>query len=390
MKIVFIIPRLHQGGSQRQIAETAKIMKLHGHDVSMLVFNLKGQHFFLEKDNISIIQLNPANLWTRCLSLYYALKNAEADFAIAFLEKANLCLGLVGLFSNLRKHTFFIGSERNNVLRYSHSIFVRTFFRMAYLGIDALLTNSDQAVPHILSCLSWKTRQIFVLPNVVNFDQFHPLSQTKAQLISTVTTSLCPNDFIILVPARICKQKNQRILLKIAQSLRYQEDIRFRFVLAGSERGSYAQTLINDVEKLGLSQYFNFLGPVPENTMISLYCAADLVLLPSLYEGLPNAVLESMACGAVTVASNTANVETLIHSGENGYTVPPNDPEIIADTIRYVADMSEERRCLMGKKAYETVLPFRPEMYANKFTNILFSIKSKGYVPEISDPQNSL
>lgn len=386
MKIVFIIPRLHQGGSQRQIAETARVLKRHGYDVAILVFNLEGQHFFMKDENIPIIPLNSANLWTRCRSLFLALREANADFAISFLEKANLCLGMVGLFSNLRRHTVFIGSERNSMLRYSRSVIARILFRTAYLGIDALFTNSEQAVSHILSCLGWKKRNIFVLPNLINLEQFQPLPQTKNQLLSSMKSPLSPHDFIILVPARLCKQKNQLILLYVAQILHHQEERAFRFVLAGNDRGTYARTLKNRIKKLRLSRYFIFLGPVPEKTMTSLYCAADIVLLPSLFEGLPNAVMESMACGAVTVGSSAANVTTLIESGKNGFIIPPDDPKKIAETIRSISQMSEERRRLIAKEARETILPYRTEIYVTQLINILASIKPRNPIIGVANP----
>ena len=78
------------------------------------------------------------------------------------------------------------------------------------------------------------------------------------------------------------------------------------------------------------------------------YQCADLLVLPSSKEGLPNVVLEAMACGLPCVAARASGSRELIVDGENGFTYAPDDLAALAEAVR---------RCLspegagMGAKA---------------------------------------
>jgi glycosyltransferase involved in cell wall biosynthesis len=57
----------------------------------------------------------------------------------------------------------------------------------------------------------------------------------------------------------------------------------------------------------------------------ALYAAADLLLLPSISEGFPSVVGESMACGTPVLGSNVGGIPELVREGETGWLVPPGD-----------------------------------------------------------------
>jgi glycosyltransferase involved in cell wall biosynthesis len=72
----------------------------------------------------------------------------------------------------------------------------------------------------------------------------------------------------------------------------------------------------------------------------------DLFCLPSLSEGLPNALMEAMAVGCPVIASRVGGVEILIEDGENGILVPPGDAEALAHAIDELIDDRDGRRRL--------------------------------------------
>jgi glycosyltransferase involved in cell wall biosynthesis len=63
------------------------------------------------------------------------------------------------------------------------------------------------------------------------------------------------------------------------------------------------------------------------------YRAADLFLLPSHREGLPNALLEAMACGLPAAAANTSGTRELIHEGETGFLFEIEEPESLERAV---------------------------------------------------------
>ena len=67
-----------------------------------------------------------------------------------------------------------------------------------------------------------------------------------------------------------------------------------------------------------------------------LLAEAEVFVLPSRWEGMPNALLEAMACGLPCVATRVSGTEDILRDGENGLLVEPEQPEPLADALRRV------------------------------------------------------
>lgn len=79
-----------------------------------------------------------------------------------------------------------------------------------------------------------------------------------------------------------------------------------------------------------------------EYTLNRLYCAADVVVVPSLQENLPNTIMEAMASGTPCVAFNVGGVPDLIDHKQNGYLAQPGDARSLIEGIRWCLDQGEE------------------------------------------------
>jgi UDP-glucose:(heptosyl)LPS alpha-1,3-glucosyltransferase len=122
-----------------------------------------------------------------------------------------------------------------------------------------------------------------------------------------------------------------------------------RVLLAGRTRGVlYTRVVRALVSLFGLSAHVRFLGPVTD--MVSLYHAADAVLLPSLYEGMPNAVIEGQACGLPALVSRAANEDGLVIEGETGFEVPTADSDDLAQALARLCAMTADARAQFGAR----------------------------------------
>src|SRR4030095_7260422 len=81
-------------------------------------------------------------------------------------------------------------------------------------------------------------------------------------------------------------------------------------------------------DRAGLARRLRFLGL--RHDVPAILAGADVLALTSLWEGLPNVVIEAMATGAVAVATDVGGCSELITSGETGFLLPTGDPDAVA------------------------------------------------------------
>jgi UDP-glucose:(heptosyl)LPS alpha-1,3-glucosyltransferase len=117
-------------------------------------------------------------------------------------------------------------------------------------------------------------------------------------------------------------------------------------LLAGRASDRLGRVVGRLAPRLGAT--IRLLGPVTD--MVSLYHAADGILLPSLYEGMPNAVAEAHACGLPVVVSRAANADALVLDGESGFVVPTADSEALGEAIVRFCALDAETRAAMGAR----------------------------------------
>jgi glycosyltransferase involved in cell wall biosynthesis len=94
---------------------------------------------------------------------------------------------------------------------------------------------------------------------------------------------------------------------------------------------------------------------VPQSELVDYYNLMDLVLMPSLRDGLPNALLEAMACERTVVASDVGGLSDVIEDGRNGLLVPPRDKQALIEQILSALADADQRRVL-GQAARATIL----------------------------------
>ena len=99
---------------------------------------------------------------------------------------------------------------------------------------------------------------------------------------------------------------------------------------------------------------FQLLPPRPNAEMPAYYALADLVILPSLRDGLPNTLLEAMACGRPVVASAVGGMLDVVTGDHDGLLLPPREDDAWVDTLQRLLQDPETRNRL-GSAARQTV-----------------------------------
>ena len=155
---------------------------------------------------------------------------------------------------------------------------------------------------------------------------------------------------VVAMLAVLEERKGHRFLLEAARVLK-DRGRKIRYVFAGD--GSLKTQLQDLAQAFGLREEVSFAGFVKD--VPKFLSSIDLLVLPSLFEGLGVAALEGMASGKPVVATRVGGLAESIIDGETGFLVPPRNGAALADAIeRIVADPSMAR--VMGQKGIARVL----------------------------------
>ena len=158
------------------------------------------------------------------------------------------------------------------------------------------------------------------------------------------------NKTVLLFVGRLVPQKALPDLL-IALNLLLKAHPNIHLFLLG--KGEEQLHLEQQAQALGISEHITFTGNVDD---VQPYLdAADLFVLPSLAEGISNALLEAMTAGLPCVATSVGGTPEVLDNGACGILVPPNTPETLAASISKLIDQPTELTRL-GIAARERIL----------------------------------
>jgi glycosyltransferase involved in cell wall biosynthesis len=109
----------------------------------------------------------------------------------------------------------------------------------------------------------------------------------------------------------------------------------------------------------GVGERLMIIENLRHSSLYPIINEARLVVLPSLIDNFPNACLEAMGLGKVVIGTSATSLEELISDGVNGFLVPPDNPQALADKM--IAAWTDERLAKMASAAKEKALEFAPE-----------------------------
>jgi glycosyltransferase involved in cell wall biosynthesis len=251
---------------------------------------------------------------------------------------------------------------------------------------DRVLSNSVGVQRELRSWARVPEGKLQVIPNFVDFRNFRPPRPGEREAARR-HFDVSDSHRVLVLPGRISIQKHQLGLLGALQILRRSGRLpkHVRILLAGRERDlTYSRLVRFLVKRWGLEDQVRLLGPISD--VLAVYHAADAVILPSLYEGMPNAVIEAQACGLPVLVSRAANADGLV-SGETGIEVPTANRRALADGLDALCRADEAQLAAMGAKARTSVsAALDNDLLLAAFTSLYDELLvSRGLAPVASD-----
>lgn len=143
-------------------------------------------------------------------------------------------------------------------------------------------------------------------------------------------------------------------------------DMRLDLVGDGPERGQVEAR----IAALGMQDRISVLGWIPRAELLAAYQRSDCLVNPSIGEGLPNVVLEAMACGVPVVASRVAGNDTLVRHMDNGLLFDVRRDEEMAECLARMASDAAMRRRMAERARQIAVSEYSWESVARQYTHL--------------------
>ncbi|MFA6184292.1 MAG: glycosyltransferase family 4 protein [Parcubacteria group bacterium] len=234
-------------------------------------------------------------------------------------------------------------------------LFLTPLIKLIWKKSGAVVSNSQGLKD--LALTTNKEQAMGVIFNGTDIDNFYP------------DESLKNNDkFIITMGGtRITARKGINYLIEALSVLipKY-PNLFLRLVGEGNEKDNLKEL----VKELRLDNVVEFVGLISREKIVPYYQEAKLFVLPSLNEGMSNAMLEALAVGLPIIATETGGTDELVEDGINGFVVKMKDAQDLAEKIEIILKdkdlcrkMGQESREMAEKMSWKNVAGEYYELY---------------------------
>jgi glycosyltransferase involved in cell wall biosynthesis len=177
-------------------------------------------------------------------------------------------------------------------------------------------------------------------------------------------------DLKIIFIGRIDKQKGLYDILNALETIK--NKVQFQYLLAGE--GPDKDLYISHCKNI-LNDKFRYLGVLKSSDKIEFYRNADIFILPSFFEGMPNALLEAMSYGITSIVTPVGSIPEVIINNKNGFIVPLHNDRVISDIIIKLYN-NKTLLIELGTAAQKTIYESYSILnYIKKLNNIYFTVQ---------------
>ncbi|MDC0434624.1 glycosyltransferase family 4 protein [bacterium] len=237
----------------------------------------------------------------------------------SFLEK-----GIIAIAASILGQRSIL-SIRTEVRSFPHDRYTTWFRKIVVWSCHSLICQSEEAKSELISRLQCPAEKIIVIPNWIDSSRY--VVEKPARDLN--------NPVRFLFMGWIEPFKGVRHLIDAAVILRA-SNTAFKLDFCGG--GSELAPLIQYCEELGLDDSISFNGWVTGNKKASILASADVLVLPSYSEGMPNSVLEGMASGLAVIATIVGGIPSLVQSEKQGLLINAGSVDELAQSMKILID----------------------------------------------------
>ena len=346
INILYLIWSLGLGGAEQVVINLAKGIDKKKFNVIVCCLNDKGIFAQeVEKEGIEVIALGKKGKFdaTVLFKLIRVIKKYKIDIVHTHLWTSDFWGRIAAKLAGVP----VIISTVHNVDVWKPKVFLLIDRILSYFT-DKIIAVSNTVKYFYINNAKIPKNKIETIYNGIDVDKFNIKVNRN---IKRRELGLNADTKVLAVIGRLVEQKGHIYFLECFRKLlgKY-SDIQGLIVGDGPLRGELEERS----KMLGLNGRVIFTGI--RNDIPEILKIIDVLVVPSLYEGLPTIILEAMAAGVPVVATNVGGNSEIIVNGETGFIVPPKDSSVLAEYIGKILEnnnLVESMRVMSRERAIQ-------------------------------------
>ncbi|MFA7653482.1 MAG: glycosyltransferase family 4 protein [Candidatus Magasanikbacteria bacterium] len=333
VKILHLIPRFEIGGAEKMVWHYARLMNTDNFEIAVASCVEDGL-FRKEYEKLGVrVWVGSRALMGGRLGVWRALKKFTTEWQPDIVHTHLMASDFFGyLIKKLSGRKIIWISTQHNV-EFNTSFLRRLLWRFILPKADAVVAVADKVNNYCLNNFGVQAQKLYTIFNGVDLKNW----------LNVPSEKLFAGDKLRLATVgRLEEQKGHIYLLRALAQL---PDINWSWEIFGN--GSLLKLLQSEAEKFGIADKITWHGTVIN--VSDKLDNIDVVIQPSLWEGLCIVVIEAMASGRCVLATDPAG-EELIVQNKTGLLVPPADLDALAEAIKFLYAHPEAGR-LIGENA---------------------------------------
>jgi len=358
--IAIFLPSLAGGGAEKVFVELSKMFAERGLIVDLLVSHGKGSWCTQVADTVRVVDLN-CNKPSRSIpALIRYLRTRRPRAIMSALTHANIALAIAHRFSGVKCRCVL--SERASLkctLSRDKSIFdallTRLLAGIVYRWADAVVAVSNGTALSVVETLRVSEDIIRVIYNPINISKIIALARNDANFPWHDSLP------VMISVGRFCKQKDYPCLLRAFANLQNKMPSHLVILGEGEER-LYLKRLAH---QLGITE--DVWMPGFDHNPFAYIARANLFVLSSRFEGLPNVLIEALALDVPVVSTCCPNgPDEILDNGHYGHLVPVGNDAALTEAM--AKSLNGENPRFDRLEALER---FDPEKVTNEYLQVL-------------------
>jgi glycosyltransferase involved in cell wall biosynthesis len=259
--------------------------------------------------------------WTQLKICFRLVKIAEkVDIWIFFLGGENLLLPMLAAKISGRKVLLVLGGASGKIAEFrgdSCHVPLKCIFKINCILSNRIILYSENLIKE-WNLEKYKNKIYVAHRHFIDFDEFK------------IKKEFDERDNLVGYIGRLSEEKGVLNFVKAIPEISKEKDD-LEFLIGGD--GQLCDKIKKHLDENNLNDKVNLAGWISHDKLPDYLNELKLVVLPSYTEGLPNIMLEAMACGTPVLATSVGGVPDVIKDGKTGFILENNSPECIAENI---------------------------------------------------------